>query len=859
MFIRIFYSSFFLTFSGLLFGQGSVFVVINTQDAGTGSFRQAVENAAGPGEDTIVFAIPILDPGFDTTTGVWSIESKSTLQIPEGTVIYGGIAFGSGNDPRPGIEIHGNDSLITLGITGLRLQSNVTLRGLVVNRFQYGIWIESDHVTVENCIVGTDPTGFIARPNGNDGILLANGAKNCMIRSNLISGNESAGVRLFGQETTDNFIIGNLIGVNREGSESIPNLGSGIRLHASVKGTTISENLISGNNQYGIWLTDTLTSGNRIENNRIGTDPSGLTAIPNNSFGIAIFNGPSNNIVGPGNRVAFNGDDGVLVDGANEFSTVGNQITLNSISDNEGMGINNLRGGNQEIEPPVIDSIVNLIVYGSAVSGEVIELFMDAFDEGCCFVGTDTAGSTRIFQIPLPDVLSDQMFLTATATDTLGNTSEFSIRYCLVSPSDFLTGPSGFCQGMSIHLNAGVFEQYRWSNGATTEVITIQTPGLYSVTVTDSVGCTGSDSMTILEYDAPDLTIDTVQDDCALTLLDAGEFDSYHWTNGDSSQRIEVFSAGVYGVMVTDSNGCAASDSVAVESDPLQLLWVKQLTDNPFNPYCDECLSLSLARWMDDPVFVFEWDAGSCNFTDLGFTTIYSCAGDTLQYCYTSIAGVHCDPDTMIKIEDLRDVQQIWQCTDHTLPDCPDDTSEILAMPWLIDTLEHYGDLCDLACAGGNAGNFLYSHMVDTNLVLELRTTCSEVIRRFYDCQGNLLYSCTSFSEGGNSDCDLPYLPTLEGGELIWECPTTTASTTFGNDNFIKLFPTLISDQLFVEIEKEVPVEIVFYDGFGRILQRKFINKEQEEVNTAQWPKGIIYAKIISERSFFIAKLMKFN
>ena len=70
--------------------------------------------------------------------------------------------------------------------------------------------------------------------------------------------------------------------------------------------------------------------------NDIGTDPTGLQALPN-GFGIQILAGASDNVVGgadaaAGNLIAFNTGPGVDVEGD---SSLGNQVTANRIFANE--------------------------------------------------------------------------------------------------------------------------------------------------------------------------------------------------------------------------------------------------------------------------------------------------------------------------------------------------------------------------------------------------------------------------------------------------------------------------------------------------------------------------------------------
>ena len=97
----------------------------------------------------------------------------------------------------------------------------------------------------------------------------------------------------------------------------------------------------------GIVITGMAATGNTIEANDIGTDPTGLQALPN-EFGVQILGGAHNNLVGgtisaAGNLVAFNTGPGVDVEGN---SSVGNQMTANRIFSNEDAGALQFDGTN---------------------------------------------------------------------------------------------------------------------------------------------------------------------------------------------------------------------------------------------------------------------------------------------------------------------------------------------------------------------------------------------------------------------------------------------------------------------------------------------------------------------------------
>ena len=79
------------------------------------------------------------------------------------------------------------------------------------------------------------------------------------------------------------------------GSNAAPNAYQGILFAEGasqniIGGTNaLARNVISGNGQYGLWMSDTNTTGNVILGNYIGTDASGSFAVSNALGGIGIF------------------------------------------------------------------------------------------------------------------------------------------------------------------------------------------------------------------------------------------------------------------------------------------------------------------------------------------------------------------------------------------------------------------------------------------------------------------------------------------------------------------------------------------------------------------------------------------
>src|SRR5262249_15209009 len=129
------------------------------------------------------------------------------------------------------------------------------------------------------------------------------------------------------------------------------------------------------------------------------------------------------------------------------------------------------------------------------------------------------------------------------------------------------------CAGAQLCANAtpptgATISSYKWSNQATTQCIT-PVAGTYTVTVTDSRGCTGSASGTV--YRTPTVSITNVCEGAQLcanaTAPTGATISSYAWSNQATTSCITP-AAGTYTVTVTDSRGCTGSASGTVYPNP---------------------------------------------------------------------------------------------------------------------------------------------------------------------------------------------------------------------------------------------------------------------------------------------------
>ena len=165
---------------------------------------------------------------------------------------------------------------------------------------------------------------------------------------------------------------------------------------------------------------------------------------------------------------------------------------------------------------------------------------------------------------------------TVSVTDSNGCSSTSAHTLAIsnpVIPVIAVSAPA--CTGMAT-LDAGVgYSSYLWSNGGTLPSITVNTTGSYSVTVTDTNGCTGQGTSAVNIPAMPQVSLSGPPSACAGasgSLSASSGFAAYAWSTGATANSISVSQSGNYTVIVTDVNGCTASASQSFQSLPLPVV-----------------------------------------------------------------------------------------------------------------------------------------------------------------------------------------------------------------------------------------------------------------------------------------------
>ncbi len=203
---------------------------------------------------------------------------------------------------------------------------------------------------------------------------------------------------------------------------------------------------------------------------------------------------------------------------------------------------------------------------------------------------------------------------------------------CISTATLSATGETcpGTCDGTAFVSASGSSPfTYLWSTGDVTDAIQNLCAGVYTVTVTDSIGCVVVDSVVVNSPPAINLLMNANQTTCsgvcngtAVALVSGNGPFAFIWnTNPVQNDSVATgLCAGIYEVVVTDANGCTAVDSVEVE-DPIYSL--SFIASDPVCPgACDGEITVNTTS--PNAPYTYVWDTNPLQFTQ---TITGLCAG----------------------------------------------------------------------------------------------------------------------------------------------------------------------------------------------------------------------------------------
>lgn len=194
---------------------------------------------------------------------------------------------------------------------------------------------------------------------------------------------------------------------------------------------------------------------------------------------------------------------------------------------------------------------------------------------------------------------------------------------------------------------------YLWSNGDTSSTITGLIPGPYSVTVTDSSGCTATGETIVPSARSVEITGTIQEPSCDnasngsidITINQGAAPYTFEWSNGATTEDIDNLTPGSYRLTVTDANGCNAVATYEVSTGPAIELGIEVINAS--------CEGSAIAFPIIDggtPPYGYQWSTGDSTSLIDGLST------GPLSLTLTDAQGCTAEAFTTITLDDSLDV-----------------------------------------------------------------------------------------------------------------------------------------------------------------------------------------------------------
>ncbi|GAB4001021.1 hypothetical protein GCM10028807_55950 [Spirosoma daeguense] len=208
-------------------------------------------------------------------------------------------------------------------------------------------------------------------------------------------------------------------------------------------------------------------------------------------------------------------------------------------------------------------------------------------------------------------------FLTVTdqngCTSARSNTIAITVNPVPAKPTVTTNGPTTFCADRNVTLTAPANTAYQWSSGQTSQSVTLNQSGDYTVRTQNQFGCSSVPSDVIVLKVNPLPATPTVTAGGPTTFCEGNRVTliatsplNVLWSSGQSDKSITVATSGNYAVQSQDQNGCLSpySTVIAVKMNPLPA--TPTILANP-SPII--CAGDKVTLRVDGPYTVF-WSTG---------------------------------------------------------------------------------------------------------------------------------------------------------------------------------------------------------------------------------------------------------
>lgn len=195
------------------------------------------------------------------------------------------------------------------------------------------------------------------------------------------------------------------------------------------------------------------------------------------------------------------------------------------------------------------------------------------------------------------------------------------------------------------------YNSYQWSNGDTSQTITVDEPDIYFVEAIDQNGCKWVDTARLINYNLQNLLLGANRSICEgdTVLLSLSGYSSYSWNTESTDSSIVIERSGTYGVEAIDTNGCMVSDSMNV-----RVFNFAEISLGPDRVLCKGDTAKISASF---PQSIYKWNTGSqkseiivseSGVYRVTITNFCGSASDAVEINFTDLSTFEIIDDTLL-------------------------------------------------------------------------------------------------------------------------------------------------------------------------------------------------------------------
>ena len=426
---------------------------------------------------------------------------------------------------------------------------------------------------------------------------------------------------------------------------------------------------------------------------------------------------------------------------------------------------------------------------------------------------------------------------------------------------------------------------YAWSNGATTDLIENLEPGVYYVTMTDNNSCEKMDSVTINEFECPEIDLSSSQEDVAcfescdgsieLLVESEGNF-FYDWSNGSTSASVSDLCAGSYEVTVSDEFNCNTIEYFYIEEP--DLIEVELLSADESAYQANDGSAEANSSGGTAP-YTYLWSNGATtqtveNLAPGTYSVTITDANSCQEIRSVEIAAYIC-PSIHTEVAS-SDASCFGYCDGSITINNVENGTAPYTFLWsngattqTIDAL-CAGDYVVTVIDSKNCG-LVESYSIDQpdqiSITIDSVSNVNTVYNGSISISGNDTYTYEWTGENGyhSTEEDVDDLEigcyTLVVTDTITNCSIdtticvldfTSVDNGANNSRWFEVFPNPVKSELnvlFRELDKDVVnLQILDLSGKNLLKFRKDIHQQMMKINTSKLPSGTYLLRVKSDR-----------